>query len=251
MPKVHHWFVSVSVAVFVACGVGDLHAEGNHVIVIRHSDGEIKERESDIPIIRREERGFETIIPPTDNRVQVHNTAEYPWSAMVAIGNRNQSYCSGSFIGPRHVLTAAHCVYCSPEMARRGKCQEGWRDTMKGEELIVTPGQSGNVRPFGVFIASKVCVMEEWIREGPDAWDIALFILEEPVGKEKTGVLGLKLKVWEGMKVNSASYPEDKFETLWRENGNCRIYAVNPDLIHHTCDTKRGSKRGTHICLLC
>lgn len=242
MPKVHHWLVSLSVAVFVTWGVGSLHAEGNHVIVIRDSNGEIEERETSIPIIGRKEKKLETITAPADNRVQVHNTAEYPWSAMVAIEtrNRNRSYhCSGSFIGPGHVLTAAHCVYCSSEEARKGECQEGWL----GDKFIVTPGRSGNVKPFGSFIPSKVCVAKEWTDKEAVAWDIALFILEEPVGKEKTGVLGLKLKVWEGMEVNFASYPEDAKppNTLWRDDGSCKVAEVTSDLISHTCDTVKGS----------
>ncbi len=55
----------------------------------------------------------------------------YPWRTVSHLSNG----CSGTFIGPQHVITAAHCVYN--------------RNTESWYTFEVIPGRSGADRPFG------------------------------------------------------------------------------------------------------
>lgn len=56
---------------------------------------------------------------PADGRVIVE-AMEYPWSAIGRVNAGGRSYCTGFLVGPRHVMTAAHCLYDFTEGRWRG-----------------------------------------------------------------------------------------------------------------------------------
>ena len=76
----------------------------------------------------------ETVIGE-DTRQQVLNTTDHPFRTVGLISMDGGS-CTGTLIGPHHVLTAGHCVYNIET--------DQWY-----QNLDFTPGQEGYNRPYG------------------------------------------------------------------------------------------------------
>jgi protease YdgD len=66
------------------------------------------------------------ILGSTDHRIPVSPTV-WPWSSVgrvnVVFGPADRSHCTGTLVGPRHVLTAAHCFFSTrlKSLARPGQ----------------------------------------------------------------------------------------------------------------------------------
>jgi len=66
-----------------------------------------------------------------DNRIRLHATTAWPWRTIVHFSNN----CSGALVGPRHILTAAHCI--------------NKRGTNQWYTFTATPGRNANEKPYG------------------------------------------------------------------------------------------------------
>ena len=163
----------------------------------------------------------ERVFGPDDTRTRVSNTKKYPWRAIVRVGEN----CSGVFVGPRHILTAGHCVH------RYGHWDE--------DAYTITPAQSGRTKPYGKLVAQKICTLTPWMEHMDDRYDIAMITLKDPVG-DKIGWLGTRPKIRPGDTVNIASYPGDKPDgTQW--TSTCVVEKTDQHYIYYRCDTYGGS----------
>jgi V8-like Glu-specific endopeptidase len=164
-----------------------------------------------------------------DERVRRYATTSFPFRTM----GRIDIGCTGTMIGPRHVLTAGHCVY--------NINNDSWYS-----KLSFSPGQNGLHRPYGKIGWSKVIATKGWTKSHSKSYDYAMIVLKSRIGNS-IGWLGYgnQSGSW-SMNANVNGYPGDKsFGTLWHENCSVNTIWYNSRRVTHTCDTFGGMSGGS------
>ncbi len=196
---------------------------------------------TDLPDIGEASYGRPPRLPETvhgpDDRVQITDTAAYPWRAIASLlitaADGSAWIGTGWFIGPHTLATAGHVVFIKNSgVAGR----DGWVRSIR-----VMPGRNGNSLPYGSVTSSNLRSVTGWTQNGDETYDYGAIILATDLGNT-VGWFGFGVYPDADLLAavgNIAGYPGDQAAgTLWYDRR--QIAAVSDRKVHYDIDTAGG-----------
>jgi glutamyl endopeptidase len=172
-----------------------------------------------------------------DDRVQITNTAQYPWrvhaSLLITAADNSRWIGTGWFIGPHTLMTAGHVVYI------KNSGVPGRDGFVKS--IQVMPGRDGTKLPYGSATSSNFRTVAGWVNNGSEEYDYGAIILATDLGAT-TGWLGFGVyndATLTASVGNISGYPGDKPSgTQWYASRT--IAAVAARKVFYDIDTFGG-----------
>jgi len=172
-----------------------------------------------------------------DNRVQITNTAIYPWrvhcSLLITAADNSKWIGTGWFIGPHTVMTAGHVVYIKNSGVPG---RDGWV-----KNILVMPGRNGSSLPYGSVTSTSFRSVTGWTQSGSEFYDYGAIILPTNLGNT-TGWFGFGVYSDSDLIAsvgNISGYPGDKpAGTQWYDYH--KIASVNTRKVYYDIDTFGG-----------
>ena len=177
-----------------------------------------------------EDESMERMVIGSDDRVTVKNTSAYPYSAIAYMKVHARCgcdwTCSGFMVGPRGLLTGAHCVVCSTHHKTASRITFYFGYKKKGKYFYKYDGETN-------YWYGTDCSGTNY-----SEWDYAYIRLKKRVG-DKTG--------WFGTATMSDSAISSKFLTVAGYRDGKLKYDTgfatveSPRLISYQADTEPGT----------
>ena len=167
-----------------------------------------------------------------DDRARITPANDTPWrwicKLLMTFAGDRRFVGTGWFIGPRTVMTAAHCLH-SQEL--------GW-----AQSIEVIPGMDENRRPYGSQFGVSFRATRGWIDDPKPDYDYGAIILPDDTMGNRVGWFGFAAlgdNELQGLAVNTSGYPGDKPSgTQWFNAGG--ITRVEERRIFYMIDTMGG-----------
>ncbi len=172
-----------------------------------------------------------------DDRVLTDSTV-FPWRAIGRLNNSVGGHCTAAIVGPRLILTAAHCVWnrrtgrlLLPDMLHflAGWSKETYLAHARGVAIRVAPGFDPAAPPREAKARDWALVtLDQEVATTIGSFDVAAL--------DAARLAALK---GEGAVFVLAGYGQDRAEVLMADSG-CPLLGFDGGVLIHGCDTAGG-----------